>query len=54
MLLDVEAALVESVKVSKLPNKVVPSAYMIGVNFVVAEPRSCIYIKKRRGPSMDP
>ena len=39
MLLDVEAELFESVNVSKLPIKVVSSAYMIGVNFLVAEPR---------------
>ena len=54
MLLDVEAALFKSVKVSKLSIKVVSSAYMIGVNFIVAEPRSFMYIKKRKGPSMDP
>ena len=53
MLLDVEAALYKSVKVSKFPIKVVSSAYMIGVNFVVAEPRLFMYIKKRRGPGMD-
>ena len=35
MLLDVEAALFKSVKVSKLPIKVVSSAYMIGVNSLV-------------------
>ena len=53
MLFDVEAALFMLVKVSKLPIKVVSSAYMIGVIFLVAEPRSFMYIKKR-GPSMDP
>ena len=35
-LLDVEAALFKSVKVSKLPIKVVSSAYMIGANSLVA------------------
>ena len=42
------------VKMSKLPIKVVSSAYMIGVNFLVVEPRSFMYIKKIRGPSLEP
>ena len=35
-------------------SSVVSSAYMMGVNFALAMARSLIYIKKRRGPNIDP
>ena len=43
-----------SLKSSNVLSRVVSSAYMMGVNVSLAMARSSIYIKKRRGPNIDP
>ena len=41
-------------KSSNVLCRVVSSAYMMGVNVSLAKARSLMYIKKRRGPNIDP